>query len=145
MHTCIRFVACTAGKHNDTCPCIIAHNQDCPAVASHHGAAVQITVNGSCSTCCGGTATATLMGKSMRLAVAGEGLAAAVRVDPQVLHFGRVPCHEWADQVVQVHNVSLRSVLVVVDKGSANFQVGDGEPTVQTMCCMPHSAQGGMC
>lgn len=99
------------------------HSLHC--TCSHNGAAVQITVNGTCSTCCGGTATATLLGKSLRLAVAGEGLAAAVRVDPQVLHFGRVPCHEWADQVVQVHNVSQRSVLVVVDKGSANFQVSD--------------------
>jgi hypothetical protein len=102
-------------------------------------------VNGTCSTCCGGTATATLLGKSLRLAVAGEGLAAAVRVDPQVLHFGRVPCHEWADQVVQVHNVSQRSVLVVVDKGSANFQVSGVGSVLHEVCGLWQRAWSCMC
>ncbi len=30
--------------------------------------------------------------------------AAALLLEPALLHFGAVPCNEWADQVVEMHN-----------------------------------------
>ncbi|KAF8055917.1 CFAP47 [Scenedesmus sp. PABB004] len=42
--------------------------------------------------------------RQLRLAVRGAALSPALRVSPQTLQFGAVPCHEWADQVVEVAN-----------------------------------------
>lgn len=45
-------------------------------------------------------------GKRLRLPVKGCGLACALMVQPEVLHFGIVPTYQWADQLLQVCNNS---------------------------------------
>lgn len=43
-------------------------------------------------------------GKHLRLPVKGCGMACALKLQPEVLHFGIVPSYQWADQLLQLSN-----------------------------------------
>ena len=72
---------------------------------------------------CANTNSTAAVAKPLRLAVTGKAHAAVLALDPRLLHFGRVACHEWADQLVHVTNASQQAICLAVDKGSPYYQV----------------------
>jgi uncharacterized membrane protein len=73
--------------------------------------------------CGNASSAAASAAKPLRLAVTGKAHPAVLTLEPRLLHFGRVACHEWADQLVHVTNASHQAVCLAVDKASPYYQV----------------------